>query len=213
MEMEIGKEASASGCASAWGATLIRLPVATRQNQILIRNLTGDGQHCEDSLLCLPNWELFNLRRNCRLCLLLPLLLFLLPLLLLALLQLCSSVFVAVSVASVCVASAGFACLLSPASDISMFASHSPLPFLLATFCSSSPSSYCFSWSFFPLDQLCSVCFSRGSSRWQRLSPRGQWPVPVGVEHVFCSSSGGLFVPVPPSLFCPSSPFVLLNRK
>lgn len=69
--MEIGKEASASGCASAWGATLIRLPVATRQNQILIRNQTGDGQHCEDSLVCLSDWQLFNLRRNCRLCLLL----------------------------------------------------------------------------------------------------------------------------------------------
>lgn len=201
--MEIGKEASAPASASAWGATLIRLPVATRQNQILIPNQTADGQHgehCEDSLLCLPNLELFNLRRDCRLCLLLLCLLvvLLLPLLLLPLLQLCSSVFVAVSVASVCVASAGLACLLSPASDISMFASHSALPFLLATSCSSFPSSSCF--SFFPFGKLCSVCFSRGSSRWQRLSPRGQWPVPVGVEHVFCSSSGGLFVPVPPSL-------------
>lgn len=208
--MEIGKEASAPASASAWGATLIRLPVATRQNQILIPNQTGDGQHCEDcddSLLCLPNLELFNLRRDCRLCLLL----------------LCpsSSAPSSASTLQFCFC-CGFCCFclcclcrtrLSPvackrhqhvriALCVAFFIGH-----LLLLF----PSSSCF--SFFPLGKLCSVCFSRGSSRWQRLSPRGQWPVPVGVEHVFCSSSGGLFVPLPPSLLFFLLSFVLLNRK
>lgn len=187
--------------ASARGATLIRLPVATRQNQIRIPKRVPMGMRGFAALSA----KLGTFQPPTQLQTVLQ------PVPVPALpapaspasFNFCSFVFVAV--ASVCVASAGFACRLDCRLHAASACSHRtlrclfywPPPALPAPLPPASPLTNSV-WS-----------ASLGDRHVGNVSPRGQWPVPVAVpvpvEHVFCSS---LFL-----LLLPFVSFVLLNRK